>query len=124
MTQTPVDLTQRLNWVDIETRPYSFRYTGGDYETGPTDEQIEVDPAIAAALSPAMLVALNQILDNPDGATCAGNGCKAAVGEVLWEDDEGRGGLSWHWTALVEVDGRVLAVCEECSPTNLYDATT
>lgn len=123
MTQTaPETARQTLAWVDIETRPYDVIYSGGGYDTGPEDSSTEIHAHVLAMLSPTMAQALEAVIDNPDAATCAANGCEHPVGEALVEDDErpSGGGLIWHWTALVDLGNRVLAVCEDCSPETLY----
>lgn len=76
------------------------------------------------------------LLDHPDETRCAMHAvpfrdaplCDQPVGFVLYEDDDHpyRSGLVWRYTALVEIPhagpetARVLAVCEDCAPDNMF----
>lgn len=98
-----------LTWVD-EVMPVV---------TGPIgDPQITFD----LDLPEPMLSVVQKIADEPDTWTCQAEGCTQLIGWVLREpDDPGdRGGLGWRWVSLVQVGAVVLAVCEECTPSNLY----
>lgn len=108
-------MAHTLTWATFETSPME---PYGD----PADGAYRLDLAQTVHLSNAMAERLREVVNDVDAATCQANTCTAAIGYVLWEDDEGRGGTSWHWTTIVAApEGTVKAVCEDCCPETVYE---
>ena len=112
-----------LAWVTVEIPAEFSTEERGDYgeviAMHPDPDRFPADGAADYA------TALGEVMAEADGAVCGLDECGQAIGWVLYEDDEApwRGGLSWRWVSLVHTDAGVLAVCEECSPENLYAAS-
>lgn len=121
-------MMETLRYVDVEVVDDMFEPQYGDHGEIAAYE-------VSANLPEPFSKVLGYLNDNPDTVTCGLRAltvdamhlpepfCTQPVGWVLHEDDDNphAGGLRWAWTTLVETEGGVLAVCEECSPGNLYD---
>lgn len=111
-----------LTWRNIESSPIEESFVS-DPATGAPVTVWDLHPDAHAVLPEREVARLHALIEHGDGATCEGNGCTEPVGFALHEDDEAPsgGGLVWQWSTLVTLPtGRVLAVCESCSPSNVY----
>jgi hypothetical protein len=111
-----------LEWVDIEVDPTDH---GGDPHAA-----LALLREVYVQLTIPMRMTLEMVIDEPDEHTCQANGCTvppwnraASVGYVLHEDDDNpaRSGWSWRWLTLIQRDDRVIVVCENCTPSTVYD---
>lgn len=119
---------ETLTSVTVEGGYVSWEPIYGQDDDGNPDmvgEILVIDPAFEATLSPAMRATLTLVGQAVDTIRCYSNACPSEnpVGWVLHEDDEhpSGGGLRWAYTALVEHNGRAIAVCEDCDPATVYD---
>lgn len=103
-----------MTWVDVELAPCILQPDGrvllylGEY------------PEIRL-MSTTIKVSVEEMINRIDEDTCAAEGCSTPVGFVLHDDDDDpHRGARWHWTTFVRAGNKVIAVCEGCSPANLY----
>ena len=109
-----------IEWVDIEVDPTDH---GGDPHAA-----LALLREVYVQLTIPMRMTLEMVIDEPDEHTCQANGCAlpgtasaAPIGYVLYDDDDDYvRGLQWRWLTLIQRDDKVIVVCEDCSPTNLY----
>jgi len=94
-----------LQYIEVDSDPLN---SGTEY--------LRSEYFVLAALGGALADALAAVLDSPEEATC--DNCKAGVGYLLIESDDGR--LEepyWHYTALIlhGPEFPVVRLCEDCA---------
>jgi hypothetical protein len=115
-----------MSWVD-DVRP-SIRLLGDDGRGNPTDERIEfLDERLSVPMRNHLLRTLGT--DGEGEHHCQAHGCAwrgdggpCYVGYVLWERAPGAGEeLLWEHVTVAEFpDGRILLLCEMCSPSTTF----
>lgn len=116
-------MTGELRWYDIETDPAEVVYTDdGAGQPVPTGMGLTDDCRV---LPGDVQRLLEQVVADVDSHTCQANTCSNRVGHVLHDDDDDpRGnGVRWAWATVVTVGDRALVVCEDCTPSTVYDTT-
>jgi len=113
---------ERLIWIDVESAPEMTEFRDG------VGDVVGWAPVTPPGLTDRMAEKLREVCDLVDQFDCEANGCTAGpndrpagIGWGLAGDADER--TEWRWVALVQYGReRVVAVCEDCSPTVVYDA--
>ena len=118
----------RLCWVLVDSVPRMVSIL--DPNTGaPIGHYPD---AVDVEMTDAMADRFRAVCDDVDSASCEAEGCQAgpdyrradgsrppaAVGFVLAGEADER--MEWRALALVQRGQRVIAVCEDCSPSTVY----
>ena len=104
-----------LRSVHIECMPLTCTIDPTSHPDEVPDTALDV-AALDSLPEPLRAAALQ--LGHGGGQVCALTHCGRAVGWM--EVDPDGGSLFWQDTVLVEIDGRVEAVCADCAPQRIY----
>lgn len=112
----PVLTPERLSWVDVEAPPRMVAILN-PADGSPLGQYAEIDDDLP--MTDKMADKFRAVCDGVDWFICEANGCNTMIGWVLAGEADER--TEWRGTTLVQRGTNVLAVCDDCSPSTVYD---